>query len=50
VKEIVPDIIVLDLNMPRLTELNFLRILKADDYLKYIPAIILTTQVIIKMF
>jgi CheY-like chemotaxis protein len=41
VKEIVPDIIVLDLNMQRLTELNFLRILKAD-YLKYIPAIILT--------
>jgi CheY-like chemotaxis protein len=28
VKEIVPDIIVLDLNMQRLTELNFLRILR----------------------
>ncbi|CAM2823009.1 response regulator [Flavobacterium frigoris] len=44
VKEVVPDIIVLDLNMPKINGIEFLRILKADDYLKYIPAIILTTS------
>lgn len=43
-KEIVPDIIVLDLNMPKINGIEFLGILKSDDYLKYIPAIILTTS------
>ncbi len=43
-KEIIPDIIILDLNMPRITGIEFLRILKADDYVKYIPAIVLTTS------
>lgn len=43
-KEIIPDIIILDLNMPRINGIEFLRILKADSYLKYIPAIILTTS------
>ncbi|GIQ61256.1 MULTISPECIES: response regulator [Flavobacterium] len=43
-KEIIPDIIVLDLNMPKLNGIEFLTILKADDVLKYIPAIILTTS------
>jgi CheY-like chemotaxis protein len=43
-KEVIPDIIVLDLNMPRINGIEFLRILKKDDYLKYIPAIILTTS------
>ncbi|MFH6972207.1 response regulator [Flavobacterium petrolei] len=43
-KETVPDIIVLDLNMPKINGIEFLRILKSDDYLKYIPAIILTTS------
>ena len=43
-KEIIPDIIVLDLNMPKLNGIEFLCILKADDVLKYIPAIILTTS------
>jgi CheY-like chemotaxis protein len=43
-KETVPDIIVLDLNMPKMNGIEFLRILKSDDYLKYIPAIILTTS------
>jgi len=41
---IVPDIIVLDLNMPKITGLEFLEILKKDDILKYIPTIILTTS------
>ena len=44
VKEVIPDIIVLDLNMPRINGIEFLRILKKDDFLKYIPAIILTTS------
>jgi DNA-binding NarL/FixJ family response regulator len=38
------DIIILDLNMPKINGIEFLQILKADDYLKYIPAIILTTS------
>jgi CheY-like chemotaxis protein len=33
--KVIPDIIVLDLNMLELMELSFLRILK-DDYLKYV--------------
>ncbi len=43
-KEIVPDIIILDLNMPKLNGIEFLNILKTDDALKFIPAIILTTS------
>jgi len=39
-----PDIIVLDLNMPKMNGLEFLNILKKDPVLKYIPAIILTTS------
>lgn len=44
VKEIIPDIIILDLNMPKINGIEFLGMLKADDYLKYIPAVILTTS------
>jgi CheY-like chemotaxis protein len=43
-KAIIPDIIILDLNMPRINGIEFLKILKNDDYLKYIPSIILTTS------
>jgi CheY-like chemotaxis protein len=43
-KEIIPDIIILDLNMPRINGIEFLGILKKDSELKYIPAIILTTS------
>ena len=43
-KENLPDIIVLDLNMPKLNGLEFLSILKNDETLKYIPSIILTTS------
>ncbi|WP_248722631.1 response regulator [Seonamhaeicola sp. ML3] len=39
-----PDIILLDLNMPKINGLEFLQILKSDDVLKYIPAIVLTTS------
>jgi CheY-like chemotaxis protein len=44
VKEVIPDIIVLDLNMPKINGIEFLKILKEDDYLKYIPSVILTTS------
>lgn len=43
-KNIQPDIIVLDLNMPKMNGIEFLTILKNDTALKYIPAIILTTS------
>jgi CheY-like chemotaxis protein len=43
-KNVQPDIIVLDLNMPKLNGIEFLSILKNDAVLKYIPAIILTTS------
>ncbi len=39
-----PDIILLDLNMPKMSGLEFLSILKVDDNLKHIPTIILTTS------
>ena len=43
-KDRLPDIILLDLNMPKLNGLEFLKILKADKRLRYIPTIILTTS------
>jgi len=39
-----PDIILLDLNMPKISGIEFLSILKKDKELKYIPTIILTTS------
>ena len=43
-KDNLPDIILLDLNMPKINGIEFLKILKKDDVLKYIPTIILTTS------
>lgn len=43
-KNELPNIIVLDLNMPKINGIEFLKILKQHDELKYIPAIILTTS------
>jgi len=43
-KEVLPDIILLDLNMPKINGIEFLSILKNDETLKYIPTIILTTS------
>jgi CheY-like chemotaxis protein len=39
-----PDIVLLDLNMPRMNGLEFLKILKEDEVLKYLPTIVLTTS------
>ncbi|MCL6267146.1 response regulator [Flagellimonas myxillae] len=39
-----PDIILLDLNMPRMSGIEFLSVVKADERLKYLPIIILTTS------
>lgn len=44
VKDTIPDVIILDLNMPKINGIEFLQILKNDSLLKYIPAIILTTS------
>lgn len=43
-KDNFPDIILLDLNMPKINGIEFLKILKADDQLRYIPTIVLTTS------
>lgn len=42
--EALPDIILLDLNMPRMSGIEFLRVLKDDDSLRYLPTIVLTTS------
>ena len=42
--EALPDIILLDLNMPRMNGIEFLEILKQDDVLKFLPTIVLTTS------
>lgn len=43
-KEYYPDIILLDLNMPKINGIEFLSILKTNESLKFIPTIILTTS------
>jgi CheY-like chemotaxis protein len=39
-----PGIILLDLNMPKMNGIEFLKIAKCDDNLKTIPVIVLTTS------
>ena len=39
-----PDIILLDLNMPKINGIEFLKIIKKEEDLKHIPTIILTTS------
>jgi len=39
-----PGIILLDLNMPRMNGIEFLKIAKKDDSLKKIPVVVLTTS------
>ncbi|MFC9330084.1 response regulator [Kitasatospora sp. NPDC057015] len=39
-----PDLIILDLNMPRMNGRELLEVLKADEQLKLIPIVVLTTS------
>lgn len=39
-----PDIILLDLNMPKINGIEFLSIIKKEERLRHIPTIILTTS------
>lgn len=39
-----PDLILLDINMPRMNGLDLLTIVKQDDHLKLIPVIMLTSS------
>ena len=39
-----PCIILLDLNMPKMNGIEFLKIIKANDVLKKIPVVVLTTS------
>jgi len=39
-----PCVILLDLNTPRMNGIEFLRIIKADDVLKRLPVVVLTTS------
>ena len=39
-----PDLILLDLNMPRMNSIEFLRIIKGDFVLRSIPVVIFTTS------
>ena len=41
---LLPHVILLDLNMPRISGIEFLKRLKGDDRLRYIPTIVLTTS------
>lgn len=43
-KKTLPNLILLDLNMPKLNGIEFLRILKGDNVLKQIPTIVFTTS------
>ena len=43
-KKYYPDIILLDLNMPKINGIEFLSILKDNESLKFIPTVILTTS------
>lgn len=40
----IPSIIILDINMPRMNGIEFLKIIKADERFMRIPVIILTTS------
>ena len=44
-KQSPPDVILLDINMPKMTGFDFIKQMKADAELKYIPVVFFTTSV-----
>lgn len=42
---VIPCLILLDLNMPVMNGIEFLKVVKSDARLKYIPVVVLTTSV-----
>ncbi len=43
-KESLPNLILLDLNMPKMNGFEFLSILKSDENLKFVPTVVFTTS------
>lgn len=43
-QEGIPNVILLDLNMPKMNGIEFLKVLKTDDRLKYIPIIVMSSS------
>lgn len=41
---VLPDVIFLDLNMPKINGIEFLKILKKDEILRFLPTVMLTTS------
>ncbi|MEO7308553.1 MAG: response regulator [Ferruginibacter sp.] len=42
--KLIPDVILLDLNMPKMNGIEFLKVLRNDNKLKHIPVFIMTTS------
>jgi CheY-like chemotaxis protein len=43
ITDVLPDVVVLDLNMPKMTGFNCLKAIKLDSRMKHIPVVIFTT-------
>ncbi|CAM1366490.1 Response regulator receiver domain protein (CheY) [Tenacibaculum litopenaei] len=43
-REELPNLILLDLNMPKMNGLEFLEILRADENLKFVPTVVFSTS------
>ncbi|SEB50565.1 Response regulator receiver domain-containing protein [Tenacibaculum sp. MAR_2009_124] len=43
-KDVLPNLILLDLNMPKMNGLEFLDILRADENLKFVPTVVFSTS------
>ncbi|AEE20355.1 response regulator [Dokdonia sp. 4H-3-7-5] len=41
---VLPDVLFLDLNMPKINGIEFLKILKKDEILRFLPTVMLTTS------
>lgn len=43
-ESLLPNLIILDLNLPRISGIDFLQLLKGEERLKVIPVVVLTTS------